>query len=62
VFEQKNISELSITDLKALAYDHLVNIDASQQSLRVINARLGELINDAPKKEIKKDERKKEER
>jgi len=32
-----NISEMSIVELKALAYDHLANIQNSQNSLALIN-------------------------
>ena len=36
----KNISELSIIELKAMAYDHLASIEASQRSIQLINAEL----------------------
>lgn len=35
-----DITKMSITELKALAYDHLANIENSQTSLKLINAEL----------------------
>lgn len=32
-----NIKDLDIKELKALAYDHLANIEQSQASLRMLN-------------------------
>lgn len=32
-----NISEMAVNDLKALVYDHLGNIESSQQSIRMLN-------------------------
>ena len=37
------ISNLSITELKALAYDQLVQLERIQANLRIINARIEEL-------------------
>ena len=31
------VSDLSLTELKALVYDHLLNIEKSQESIRAIN-------------------------
>ena len=36
----KNISELSIVELKALCYDHFVNIENSQKTIQALNAEL----------------------
>lgn len=41
-----NIKDLSINELKALAYDHLVNIESSQNFLRSVNQRISELNNE----------------
>lgn len=38
--QAKNISELSVIELKAAAYDHLANIEASNRSLEFINAEI----------------------
>lgn len=37
------ISNLSITELKALAYDQIVQLERIQANLRIINARIEEL-------------------
>jgi len=37
------ISKLSITELKALAYDQIVQLERIQANLRIINARIEEL-------------------
>ena len=38
--QQTNISQLDITQLKALAYDCLSNIELNQNNLRIINQEL----------------------
>jgi len=35
--ESKNIKDLSVTELKAVAYDNLLNIENSQRTLQAIN-------------------------
>ena len=37
---EKNLSEMSIVELKALAYDFMAQIEFSQQNLRNINLEL----------------------
>lgn len=48
-----NINEMSITELKALSYDFIVEIERLQQNLRVVQARINELSqeNNKPAKE-----------
>ena len=41
--EQKPFEQMSITELKALAYDQLAIIERSQQNMQRINARIAEL-------------------
>ena len=38
-----NIKEISISELKALAYDQLTLIEQAQNNLKIIKARLNEL-------------------
>lgn len=42
--EQTNISQLSIIELKALAYDQLTQLEISQQNLKIINQELNKRI------------------
>lgn len=37
------ISKLTLTELKALAYDQIVQLERIQANLRIINARIEEL-------------------
>lgn len=38
-----NINEMSVTELKALSYDFIVEIERLQQNLRIVQARINEL-------------------
>ena len=42
--QAKNISEMSVTELKALAYDHVFNIQNSQNSLNLITAEIDKKV------------------
>ena len=46
--------ETNIEKLKSLAYDQMVQLEQTQQNLRILNARIGELQNaEVAKKETK---------
>ena len=43
----KDLNEMDITELKALAFDAIVTIEQQQNNLKVINQKLNELITKA---------------
>ncbi len=58
-------TKLSITELKAVAYDTLAQIDYLNSKLRKINAEIGKMSNEqkgepSPELEVKKDGEKKQ--
>ena len=42
--------ETNIEKLKSLAYDQMVQLEQTQQNLRILNARIGELQSEVAKK------------
>lgn len=42
---QKQFNELTVQELKALAYDNLATLEMAQNNLKTINARISELVN-----------------
>lgn len=46
--EQTNVSQLDTTQLKALAYDQMVQIELCQNNLRAINQELGRRFQSQP--------------
>jgi len=51
-----DITKISVAELKALAYDSLVQLDAIQKNLQIINAELAKR-NESPKG-VKEDKKK----
>ncbi len=43
--QEKKFEELTVQELKALAYDELAKLELAQNNLKVINARISELLN-----------------
>lgn len=41
--EKYDISNLSVTELKAVAYDFLAQIETAQRNLQIVNSRIAEL-------------------
>lgn len=47
---QIKLEDLSVTDLKALAYDHIATIEAHQNEIRAIQQKLQQINNAIAKK------------
>lgn len=45
--EQKSISEFTLVELKALAYDQMAQIELSQNNLKIINQEFSRRLNDS---------------
>lgn len=54
-----NIKEMSVTELKSMAYDFLVQIDVVQSNLRMVNQEIQSRLQTTPEIEEKKEEDKK---
>lgn len=50
---QKKFEELSVQELKALAYDQLATLEVTQNNLKLINNRIAELSKPATAEEVK---------
>lgn len=48
---EKKLEEMSVTELKALAYDHLALIENSQKAIQVINQQIAKLSKPEEKKD-----------
>lgn len=46
---QKQLSDLTIIELKSLAYDQMVQIEICQNNLKILNEELNRKLNSQPK-------------
>jgi len=44
----KKFEEYTVTELKALAYDELAKLEATQNNLKIINSRISEILKIEP--------------
>lgn len=50
---QKKFEELSVQELKALAYDQFATLEVTQKNLKIINNRIAELSKPATAEEVR---------